>query len=112
MPALTRRRSGDHRQECWQIHYGDIYAGTITERVGNPHDTNRWEWRCGFCPGSAPGEYLTGIAATFDQARVGFAKAWQVFSAKRTEAPIRLGAISGIGRNVNMPCGPRARDFL
>jgi len=39
MPALTLRRSSDHRQECWEIYYGDIHAGAITERVGNPHDT-------------------------------------------------------------------------
>jgi hypothetical protein len=48
MVALTRRRSPVHRQECWQIYYGDIHAGTIIERVGNPHDTEPWEWRCGF----------------------------------------------------------------
>jgi hypothetical protein len=23
MPQLTRRRSFDHRQECWEIYYGD-----------------------------------------------------------------------------------------
>ena len=30
--------------------------------------------------------YFSGTAATFEQARADFAKAWQVFSAKRTEA--------------------------
>jgi hypothetical protein len=43
-------------------------------------------WRCGFYPGSEPGECTSGIAATFDQARADFERAWQVFSAKRTEA--------------------------
>jgi hypothetical protein len=86
MPALTRRRSPDHRQECWQIYYGDIHAGTIIERVGNPHDTEPWEWRCGFYPGSRPGECRSGTAATFDEARADFEGAWAVFFSKRTEA--------------------------
>jgi hypothetical protein len=86
MPELTRRRSPDHRQECWHIFYGDIHAGTITERVGNPHDTKPWEWRCGFYPGSNPGEHQSGTAATFGEARADFARAWRVFLSKRTEA--------------------------
>jgi hypothetical protein len=55
MPALTRRRSAD-RRDCWHIYYGDVDAGTIAKRVGSPHVTNQWEWRCGFYPGSSPGE--------------------------------------------------------
>jgi hypothetical protein len=66
MPVLTRRRSPDHRQECRQIYYGDIHAGTITERVGNPHNTERWEWRCGFYPGSNPGEHQSGQCVELD----------------------------------------------
>jgi hypothetical protein len=77
MPALTRRRPSDHRQECWHIFYGDIHAGTITERVGNPHDSAQWEWRCGFYPGSHPGEHQSGTAATFGEARADFESAWQ-----------------------------------
>ena len=50
MPALTRRRSSDHREQCWHIYYGDVHVGTITERVGNPHDTDQWEWSCLICP--------------------------------------------------------------
>jgi hypothetical protein len=42
MPALTRSRSPDHREDWWEIYYGDIHASTITERVGNPHDTEPW----------------------------------------------------------------------
>ena len=86
MPELTRRRSVDHRQECWQIFFGDIQAGTITERVGNPHDTERWEWRCGFYPGSNPGEHQSGTAASFVEARADFESAWKIFLSKRTEA--------------------------
>jgi hypothetical protein len=85
MPELTRRRSDD-RQHCWQISYGDIHAGTIAERVGNPPDTDAWEWRCGFYPGSHPGEHQNGTAPTFDEARAGFEEAWAVFLSRRTEA--------------------------
>jgi hypothetical protein len=86
MPALTRRRSPDHRQECWQIYFGDIRAGTIAERVGNPHDTDQWEWRCGFYPGSCPGEHQSGTADSFDKARADFERAWKIFLSKRIEA--------------------------
>ena len=44
------------------------------------------QWQCGFYPGSEPGEYRSGTAATFEQARDDFEGAWRVFSAKRTEA--------------------------
>jgi hypothetical protein len=27
MPALTRRRSPDHRHDCRQVYYGDVHAG-------------------------------------------------------------------------------------
>jgi hypothetical protein len=86
MPELTRRRSADHRHNCWHVYYGDIHAGTIAERVGNPHDTDRWEWNCGFYPGSNPGESTNGTSVTFDEARADFGNAWEVFLSKRTEA--------------------------
>jgi hypothetical protein len=85
MPALTRRRS-EHRQQCWHIYYGDVHVGTIAERVGNPHDTDPWEWSCGFYPGSHPGEHRSDTTATFDDARADFERAWLVFLANRTEA--------------------------
>ena len=45
------------------------------------------EWLCGFYPGSDPGEYRDGTAATFDQARADFEKAWRVvFGPSLTEA--------------------------
>ena len=37
MPTLTRRCSAD-RPDCWYIYYGDVHAGTIAMRAGNPHD--------------------------------------------------------------------------
>src|SRR5882762_5025980 len=51
-----------------------------------PHDTDPWEWWCGFYPGSHPGEHQSGTAATFDQARADFEAAWRVFLSNRTEA--------------------------
>jgi hypothetical protein len=60
--------------------------GTIAERVGNPHDTDPWEWNCGFYPGSHPGEHQSATALTFAEARADFGTAWQVFLSNRTEA--------------------------
>jgi hypothetical protein len=85
MPALTRRRSAD-RPDCWHIYYGDVHAGTIAKRVGNPSDTDPWEWVCGFYPGSKLGEIQSGTSATLDDARAEFASAWAVFLANRTTA--------------------------
>jgi hypothetical protein len=74
------------RQDCWHIYYGDVHAGTIAKRVGSPHVTDQWEWRCGFYPGSRPGEIRSGTAATFDYARDEFGGAWKIFFANRTDA--------------------------
>src|SRR6267143_974709 len=82
MPELTSRRSTDAREECWHVYYGDVLAGTIAIRSGNPHDEAPWEWRCGFYPGSHPGEHKDGTAASFDEARSDFEAAWKVFLAK------------------------------
>jgi hypothetical protein len=86
MAALTRRRSTDAREECWHIYYGDVRVGTIAKRVGNPFDTDPWQWSCGFYPGSHPGEHQDGTAVTFDEARADFEQAWTLFLSKRTEA--------------------------
>jgi hypothetical protein len=86
MPAVTRRRSPDHREEWWEIYYGDIHVGAISLRSGNPHDSDPWQWRCGFYPGSRPGDFTSGTAETFDQARADFEAARGVFLAGRTEA--------------------------
>ena len=88
MPDLTRRRCPE-RQDCWHIYSGDVRVGTIARRTGCPVDVDQWSWQCGFYPGSSPGEYLDGTAATFDQARADFGKAWRAFSAKRTPADYR-----------------------
>src|SRR5467141_2779747 len=86
MPTLARRRSADHRHNCWHIYYGDVHVGTIAERVGNPHDTDPWEWSLSFYPGSHPGEHQSDTTATFEEARADFEHAWQVFLSNRTEA--------------------------
>jgi hypothetical protein len=71
MPELTRRRYPE-RPDCWHVYYGDVHVGTIAVRTGIPHHEDPWGWICGFYPGSEPGEYLDGTAATFDQARADF----------------------------------------
>ena len=85
MPALIRRRDPDVAQETWRIYYGDLLAGTIAQCVGNPGAAPMWQWRCGFYPGSRPGECTGGTAASFDQARADFEAAWRMFLAKRTQ---------------------------
>jgi hypothetical protein len=89
MPALTRRRDPNVPQECWRIFYGDVLAGMVAQCVGNPGAAPRWQWRCGFYPGSRPGECTSGTATDFDQARADFETAWRVFLAKRTEADFK-----------------------
>jgi hypothetical protein len=48
MPALTRRRSTDAREECWHVYYGDVRAGTIEIRTGIPYgkDPSQAARRC------------------------------------------------------------------
>jgi hypothetical protein len=38
------------------IYYGAVHVGTIAVRSGIPHNQAPWGWRCGFYPGSEPGE--------------------------------------------------------
>jgi hypothetical protein len=76
MPTLTRRRSHDSDRETWIVFYGDIPVGTIGERAGVPADLEQWGWTCGFYPGVEPGQHQDGTAATFEDARAAFEKAW------------------------------------
>jgi hypothetical protein len=85
MPDLTRRRYPE-RPDCWHVYYGDVHVGTISKCVGNPGAAEAWQWRCGFYPGSHPGEQRGGTAGTFDQARAEFETAWRVYLPKRSEA--------------------------
>ena len=78
MPTLTRRRMQDVHQDIWLIFYDDIRVGTIAERSGVPLDLDCWGWSLGFFPKSErPGEIRSGTAATFEQAREAFGRAWQ-----------------------------------
>jgi hypothetical protein len=86
MPALTRRRDHNVPQECWRVYYGDVHAGTIAQCIGNPVAAPKWQWRCGFYPGSRPGECTSGTTATFQAAREAFEAAWCVFLSNRSEA--------------------------
>ena len=86
MPSLIRSRDPLVDQETWRIYYGDVLAGTIAQCVGSPGAAPMWQWRCGFYPGSRPGECTAGTADTFDQARADFETAWRMFLAKRTQA--------------------------
>ena len=82
-PQLTRRRDPNTAQETWGVYYGDVQVGTIAECPGNPNGKPRWQWSCGFYPGSYSSEHARGIAETFDQARGAFEIAWHFFHAKR-----------------------------
>ncbi len=66
MPELTRRRYKE-RVDCWHIYFGDVQAGTIARRVGQPIEKDAWEWSAGFYPGSNPGEITHGTAAGFER---------------------------------------------
>jgi hypothetical protein len=86
LPALTRRRDRQARNECWHVYCGDVRVGTIAIKSGAPSDVDQWGWHCGFYPGSHPREHVTGSAPDFERARADFEAAWRIFSAKRTEA--------------------------
>ena len=84
MPELTRRRSDNEHRETWHVYYGDIHVGSIGERAGVPTRADQWSWGLGFYPGLD--ERKGGNAATFDEARAAFDRAWQDVQAILTEA--------------------------
>lgn len=89
MPHLIRRRDRDAHQERWLIYYGDVHVRSVSLRNGNPAESDPWQWRCGFYPGSRPGECTSGTAASFESARAAFSTAWTVFLFNRTEADFK-----------------------
>jgi hypothetical protein len=104
MPALTCRRDRNLPQECWRIYYDDVHAGSIAQCVGNPGAAPRWQWRCGFYPGSRPGKCTNRTADTLEIARVDFEGAWRVFLAKRTEADFSgMARATGVDRREISP---------
>ena len=111
MPELTRRRSTDAREECWHVYYGDVLAGTIAIRSGNPHDEDPWELHCGFYPGSHPGEHQDGTAASFDEARSDSKPRGRFFWRSEPRLTFRRGVASKIGPLENMRCGKPAKNY-
>jgi hypothetical protein len=53
-----------------------VHVGTVARCVGNPGAVERWQWSCGFYPGSHPGESRHGTASTFKDARAAFEATW------------------------------------
>jgi hypothetical protein len=87
MPSLPAAAISKPATNAGRSYFGDVRVGTITIRAGNPHDTDPWEWWCGFYPGSHPREHQSGTAATFNKARANFEAASHVFLlSNRTEA--------------------------
>ena len=107
---LIRRRSTDAREECWHVYYGDVLAGTIAIRSGNPHDEDPWEWHCGFYPGSHSGEHKDGTAASFDEARSDSKPRGRFFWRSEPRLTFRRGVASKIGPLENMRCGKPAKN--
>ncbi|MGX1163745.1 hypothetical protein AB7M16_000011 [Bradyrhizobium sp. USDA 372] len=84
MPELTRRRSDNQHQEVWHVYYGDIHVGTIAARAGVPIQADQWSWGLGFYPGM---DYRKGgNAATFEEARAAFERAWKDVQPTLTQA--------------------------
>ena len=91
MPALTRCPDRDpHRSGGWFIYCGDVRVGHIGRQTGVPLTADQWGWSCGFYPGCDPGESKAGTAASFDDARAEFQKAWDRLAPKKTEAHFEL----------------------
>jgi hypothetical protein len=75
-----------------KLHLDAVDCALISKLATDPQKkelsfgTDPWQWRCGFYPGSEPGDCTSGTAATFDQARADFEEAWRIFLANRTDA--------------------------
>jgi hypothetical protein len=88
MPALTRRRDPEARQESWRVFYGDVQVGTIGLRSGVPMHAEPWHWSCRFYPVSHRGLREDGIAPAFSTARSDFESAWSRLLPKITDADL------------------------
>jgi hypothetical protein len=60
LPA-SEARSAD----CWHIYFGDVHVGTITKSNSILNAEPKWQWLCGFYPGSEPGEQPGGTRGEF-----------------------------------------------
>jgi hypothetical protein len=74
MPELSRRLLvPDPDKESWGTFYDGVRVGGISKRAGIPPGVPEWQWACGFrCDADGPGDHFSGIAETFDEARVAF----------------------------------------
>ncbi len=70
MPALSRRRSTDAREECWHIYYGACASARSQDASATRLTLTR----------------TSDTSETFEQARTDFEAAWAVFLSKRTPA--------------------------
>ncbi len=77
MTDLTRRLDPD-RQDCGQVWYGDIPAGSIARAVGAPGNTEMWHWR--LLPRAADRVNAPAVQ------RAAFGAEWDAFLKSRTEA--------------------------
>jgi hypothetical protein len=110
MSQLTRRRDPDVAPRDLAHLLRDLLAGTIAQCVGNPGAAPMWQWRCGFYPGSMPGECTGGTAASFDQARADFEAAWWHVPREAHAATLRHGESSAPGRAGDTRCRTGAAD--
>jgi hypothetical protein len=85
MPALTRRRDVESRQEYWLIYYGDVHVGTIAVRSGIMTSRNG-AGAAGSIRAPCPVSAQPARLSPSKQARAAFESAWRVFLSKRTEA--------------------------
>ena len=90
MTPLTRRRSDNEHQESWHIYSGDVRVGFIRMRAGVPISADQWSWAVGFYPGLDPGQHCSGSAASFDDARAAFERAWPQLEPRLSEAQFEL----------------------
>lgn len=88
MTALTRRRDREAAKESWQIFYGDVRIGTVSERSGAAHRLDCWEWACGFASLPA-GSHKHGTAVSLDRAKEAFEEAWRELHPRCTEAQLQ-----------------------
>jgi hypothetical protein len=85
MPELTRRRYSE-RQDCWHIYFGDVHVGTISRRVGQPHDEDPWDGCAASIPAPTPASKPAAPLPSLNRRARTFEQAWLAFSARRTEA--------------------------
>jgi hypothetical protein len=85
MAEVTRRRSADHREECWHI----ITAMFMSVRLPSASEIRTIPINGNGTAGSIRVRDRANVSPTFEEARADFERAWHVFLSKRTEADFR-----------------------